>query len=226
MAVLAVIHHLKRPLLGHAEEPLQSAGLTLDERDLRRGDGLPSPDEVDGLLLMGGEQYAGDDEFAAEAAWLRDAVTAEVPVLGICLGGQLLARALGGQVRRSGRRVVEWRSLHKTPEGERDPLFAALPDPFPALHFNEDVFDAPPGAAVLAGPAPDGTAAFRHGPCAWGVQYHPDADGPTVERWIIEFPGDVPKGFGERSAALRAAQTEASRALFGGFARLVAERGA
>jgi GMP synthase (glutamine-hydrolysing) len=211
-----------RPFLGHAERPLRDAGLTLDERHFRRDDPLPAPGEVDGLLVLGGEQHAGGDEFAGEAAVLRDFVTADLPVLGICLGGQLLARALGGQVRRTGGRTVEWRELHKTPEGERDPLFGPLPDPIPALHFNEDVFDAPPGAAILAGPAPDGTAAFRHGPSAWGVQYHPDADEPAVERWIADFAREVPDGFGELSTQHARAQAEASHTLFARFAELVA----
>ncbi|MEA2294142.1 MAG: hypothetical protein QOE86_1781 [Solirubrobacteraceae bacterium] len=187
---------------------------------MRRGDRLPAPDAVDGVLVFGGEQHAGDPTFAPEADFLREAVAAGLPVLGICLGGQLLARALGGQVRRSGRRMVEWRELRKTPEGAADRLFSALPDPLPALHFNEDVFDAPPGAIVLAGPAPDGTAAFRHGR-AWGVQYHPDADEAVVERWIADFADDVPDGFAAASAALAERQAQASRALFEGFAQVV-----
>jgi GMP synthase-like glutamine amidotransferase len=192
---------------------------------VRRGDRLPRPDEADGLLLLGGEQYAGGDDFSGEAIALRELVTAGIPVLGICLGGQLLARALGGQVRRTGRRMVEWRELHRTPEGVRDRLFGALPDPFPALHFNEDVFDAPPGAAVLAGPAPDGTAAFRHGPSAWGVQYHPDTDGPALASWIDAFAGDIPDGFREESERRLDEQALVSALLFGAFADVVAGRG-
>lgn len=221
--MLAVIHHLKSPFLGHAEQPLRAAGLELDERHVRQGDRIPPPEEMDGLLILGGEQHAGGEDFDEEAAALRAAVTAGVPVLGICLGGQLLARAMGGAVRRGPRRMVEWRALHKTPEGERDELFGALPDPLPALHFNEDVFDAPPGAAILAGPAPDGTAAFRHGPRAWGVQYHPDADAAAVERWIDAFADDIPDGFRELSAAKAAEQARASELLFSRFARLVAD---
>jgi len=224
LPVLAVIHHLEKPFLGHAEAPLQEAGLELDERFVRHGDRLPAPDEADGLLVFGGEQHAGDDGFGPTATLLRDAVTAGVPVLGICLGGQLLARALGGAVRRGPRRMVEWRTLHKTPEGERDRLFGPLPDPIPALHFNEDVFDAPPGADVLVGPAPSGAAAFRVGR-SWGLQYHPDADAEVVDRWIAEYARDIgdPAAFREASEAHREAQARASAILFGGFARVVAQ---
>jgi GMP synthase (glutamine-hydrolysing) len=188
---------------------------------VRHGDRLPRPDEVDGVLLFGGEQHAGDDVFASEAAALRDLATAGLPVLAICLGGQLLARALGGQVRRGVRRMVEWRELRKTAAGERDVLFGPLPDPFPALHFNEDVFDAPPGSAVLAGPAPDGTAAFRHGPRAWGLQYHPDADGPAIERWMDDFADQIPTGFRDGFEHRLEHQAHTSELLFSGFAGIV-----
>jgi GMP synthase (glutamine-hydrolysing) len=197
---------------------------------MRRGDRLPAPDEVDGVLVFGGEQHAGDPTFAPEADFLRAAVAAGLPVLGICLGGQLLARALGGRVRRSGRRTVEWRELHKTPEGAADRLFSALPDPLPALHFNEDVFEPPPGAVELLGRVADGAEAFRFGNCAWAMQFHPDADAPTLARWWREFPDYLEKAGADaqeliaESARRAADQERASRALFGGFARAVGGR--
>jgi GMP synthase (glutamine-hydrolysing) len=230
LPVLLVIHHLRRPFLGHAEAPLREAGLTLDERFRREGVGLPGAREVDGILVFGGEQSAvGDAEdavLAPEAALLEDAVAAEVPVLGICLGGQLLARALGGRVRHLGR-VVEWRDLQRTAAGREDPLFGRLEDPVPALHFNEDVFDAPRGATVLAGPAPSGSAAaFRTGPCAWGLQYHPDADAAVLERWMTEYADEIPdlEAFRAATAERLDAQARASAILFGTFARIVSER--
>src|SRR5829696_8446351 len=102
--VLAVLHHLDPPDLGLAEAPLRAADLHLDERSPTAGEPLPRLDEVDGILSLGGGQSAVDlaaePALAAEAALLRDAVAAQVPVLGVCLGGQLLAAALGAEVRR------------------------------------------------------------------------------------------------------------------------------
>jgi GMP synthase-like glutamine amidotransferase len=153
---------------------------------------------------------------------MRSALEAGVPVLGICLGGQVLAHALGGRVRHVGR-MVEWRELRKLPAAEADPLFGPLPEPIPALHFNEDVFDAPPGAEVLAGPAPSGTAAFRWRDRAWGVQYHPDADAPTVARWIAEYRSDIPDPEAFEADSMRhvEAQARASALLFGAFAAAI-----
>jgi GMP synthase (glutamine-hydrolysing) len=228
LPVLLVIHHLQRPFLGHAELPLREAGLELDERFRRRGHELPALDAVDGVLAFGGEQSAvdadGDPVLGPEAALLRAAVAAEKPVLGICLGGQLLARALGGSVWHAGR-MIGWRDLERTPAGRADALFGALEDPVPALHFNEDVFDAPPGAEVLAGPAPAGVAAFRAGPRAWGVQYHPDATGEVLARWMAEYGHEIPDPDALRRATAERldAQARTSAILFGTFARIVSE---
>jgi GMP synthase-like glutamine amidotransferase len=224
--VVAVLHHLEQPFLGHVGGPLVAAGLDLDERFLAAGNPLPELGGLDGIVSLGGEQSAvradADPLLSAEARLLREAAHAGVPVLGICLGGQVLAHALGGRVRHVGR-MVEWRELSKLPAAAADPLVAGLPEPVPAMHFNEDVFDAPPGAEVLLGPAPSGTAAFRWGERAWGLQYHPDADGEVIDRWIADYERDIgyPAGFRAASARYADAQARASEILFAAFARIV-----
>jgi GMP synthase-like glutamine amidotransferase len=229
-AVLAVIHHLQRPFLGRAARALREADLQVREHDLRRGDPLPDLDEVDGILSLGGEQsvLAGGRWLEDEAELLRTAVAREVPVLGICLGAQILAHATGGSVRREGRRI-EWRELRRTPDAQDDPLARAVPDPLWALHWNEDVFTPPPGAVELwdrpAGPS----EGFRIGPRAWGVQFHPDVDPDELEHWY-ELPGWLEEA-GVEEAAARAADAErlphqarSSEALFAAFAAVVGQR--
>ncbi len=228
MAVVAVLHHLDKSSLGHVGPPLRAAGLELDERVLLHGGELPEPGTADGLVVLGGDQSAVDADadplLAREAHLLRDTVAAGVPVLGICLGGQLLAHALGGRVRHVGR-MVEWRSLRKTAAASGDPVFGILEEPVPALHWNEDVFDAPPGAEVLLEPAPAGVEAFRVG-SAWGLQYHPDVDRAVLDEWLIDYGDQVPdlEAFAAESAARMDAQARASEALFGAFARVVLSR--
>lgn len=225
--VLAVIHHLERPFLGRAARPLRAAGLDLREHDLRRGASLPDLDEVDGILTLGGEQSVLDRDPAleAEAELLRAAVAREVPVLGICLGAQILAHATGGSVRHEGRRI-EWRAVRRTPEAHGDPLAGALPDPLWALHWNEDVF-VPPADAVELWDRPAGPSeGFRIGPRAWGVQFHPDVDPEELEHWY-RLPGWLDQAGVEESAARAAdaerfpAQAAASDALFSAFAAVV-----
>jgi GMP synthase-like glutamine amidotransferase len=222
---VVVIHHLEPPNLGHVRT-LREAGLELEEC---HGGVLPDVGEVDGLVVMGGMQSVADgaDPLPEEVDLLRRAVDARVPVLGICLGAQLLARAAGGEVRHSGR-SIEWRELTRTDEGYGDPLFGALPEPVPALHWNEDVIEPPPDAVELLARAGDGAEAFRVGGAAWGVQYHPDVDAEALDSWYERYAAYI----GDADVdALKAEdrrrepdQRRASQALFGAFARLVAAR--
>ena len=231
--VIAVLHHLERPFLGHAGAVLGEAGAELDERDVRRGDPLPELSEVDGIVSLGGEQSVLDIDrepgLAAEAALLRAAVEREVPVLGVCLGGQLLAHALGGRVRRRPQRLVAWVPLEALGAARGDPLLGALPDGAAGLHFNEDGVETPPGAVeLLRGPG-HGAEAFRIGPSAWGVQFHAEVDAEALNAWYRDWPYALEEaGVTEeqtRAADARhlAGQRGLSEALFGGFARVVGE---
>src|SRR5438105_11749524 len=153
MARLLVLHHLEHPFLGHAEAPLRQAGLELDERDLLHGDPLPEPGEADGILSLGGDQSVRNIHrypyLEAEAELLREEAERGTPVLGVCLGGQLLAHALGGTVERLPRRIVEWVEVEKLPGATDDPVIGPLPDRVRALHWNEDGFTVPEGAVEL-----------------------------------------------------------------------------
>ena len=231
MAVVAVLHHLERPFLGQVEGPLRAAGLTLDERHVLRGDALPDLGAIDAVVSLGGEMSVRDIDrhpaLGAEAAFLRSAFDQGLPVLGVCLGGQLLAHALGARVRLAGR-VLEWRDLEPTEAALDDPIFSRLPTPVPALHFNEDVFDLPAGAVELLTGEGEGVEAFRAGERAWAVQYHPDVDGLALDGWYADF-GSWIDAIGVDLGRMRAAtdermraQNEASAALFGAFADVVA----
>ena len=236
MPVLAIVHHLERPFLGHAGPPLRAPDLTLRELHVRRGDRLPPPDAIDGIVSFGGEQSVrdiGDDpQLAAEAAWLRDAVHAGIPVLGVCLGAQLLARAAGARVFRLRRRMLSWEPLELTAEGAEDPVFRTLPLGARGLQWNEDGFDLPPGAVELVRRTAPSCQAFRLGESAWGVQFHPDVDEPALAHWYAEWGGVLTEA-GVPGAAARAVdgahmprQPALANALFGAFAGVVRRRAA
>ena len=225
---VVVIHHLEHPDLGYART-IREAGLELEERHPVKGDPLPDLEDVDGLVVMGGMQSVADgaDPLSGEVELLRRAIDAGVPTLGICLGAQLLARAAGGDVRRSGRRI-EWRWLVPTEAAAGDPLFGELPELVPGLHWNEDVIEPPTDAIELLARAGDGAEAFRIGDAAWGVQYHADVDGDVLRSWyddyadyVVDFEVDALKAEDRRRES---DQERASRALFGAFALFVAER--
>lgn len=232
--VIAVLHHLERPFTGHAGRVLRAAGVTLDERDRRAGDPLPDLGEVDGVLSLGGEHSVRDIaehlELAAEAELLREAVAREVPVLGVCLGGQLLAHALGGSVSRLPRRLLEWAPIEPLPAAAGDPVLGALPEGARALHWNEDGFALPPDAVELLRPVSAGGEGFRAGRAAWGIQFHPEVDGETLEGWYADWPAEAEQA-GRTVEEARAAdarhlatQARVAEAVFGGFGRVVTAR--
>jgi GMP synthase (glutamine-hydrolysing) len=232
---VACLHNLERAFTGHAGSALQAAGVTVDEVRLRDGDPLPDLASIDGVLALGGEQSVRDIDantvMEAEAALLRDAVEAGVPVFGVCLGAQLLAHALGGRVHRLPRRMVRWEPIVPLPAAAGDPVAGSLPPGAQALHWNEDGFSLPPGAVELfAQPDGGGVEAFRYGDVAWGVQFHPEVDGEALEGWYEHDAWELDEaGVTEEQARAADAgglpgQRPLSDALFGGFARVVAAR--
>jgi GMP synthase (glutamine-hydrolysing) len=232
--VIGVLHNLDQAFTGHAGTVLRAAGVELDERRLMDGDALPGLDELDGILALGGDQSVRDIAdsplLTAEAALLRDAVAAGVPVFGVCLGAQLLAHTLGGDVARLPRRMVEWAPLTALEAAGGDPVFGALPRGARALHWNEDGFEPPAGAVELLARVGAGAEAFRYGDRAWGVQFHPEVDPKGLEGWYAEGGRELAQaGVSEEQARLAdaehlPAQVALSTALFGGFARVVAAR--
>jgi GMP synthase-like glutamine amidotransferase len=225
---VAVIHHLERPALGHVAA-MRDAGVDLEECHAVSGDPLPDLDGVDGLVVLGGLQSVADgaDPLPEAVDLLRRAIERDVPVLGVCLGAQLLARAAGGQVRHAGR-SIEWRELTRSEAAEGDPVFGSLPEPVPALHWNEDVIEPPPLAVELLERAAEGAEAFRVGDLAWGVQFHPDVDAEALDAWYDDFAtyvGDLDADALQAEDRRREADQErASRALFTAFARVVVAR--
>lgn len=190
--VLVVEHDAGCPpaLLG---EWLTAAGATLDVRRPVEGEPLPgSLDEHEALLVLGGPQDADDPAhawFGPTRALVREAAERGRPALGVCLGHQLAALALGGRTGRNpaGQQVglvpVGW-----TSEAAEDPLLGGLAaGPARGVHWNDDVvLEVPPGAAVLAR-APGGEVqALRLAPTVWGVQWHPEVDEPILRRWAEE----------------------------------------
>jgi GMP synthase (glutamine-hydrolysing) len=176
----------------------------------RWGDVAGAPD---GLVVLGGAMGACDDALAPWLAptrsLLADAVALGVPTLGVCLGHQLAAVALGGTVQRnpSGRTIGPV-SVRLTGAAASDRMLAGV-DGLLAIHYNDDVVvEVPPGATVLA-TLPDGwPQAMRFGPSAWGVQFHPETSPEVFGAWLR---WDSPDGLtAEQEVLLR--QVQAARA--------------
>lgn len=175
---------------GYIGERIRELGVQLDVLHPYRGDAVPETTEgYDGLLVLGGTPGPFDD---TSAGWLPDvrrliasALVEELPLLGICLGGELLAAVAGGKVDRIvGPPEIGLHSLQPTEAARTDPLFAGLPAAAPAVEWHwEEIVELPPGSVALCGSERFPNQAFRVGPAAWGTQFHPEVLTEAATEW-------------------------------------------
>jgi GMP synthase-like glutamine amidotransferase len=211
-----LIEHLADEGVGAFGDWLTGAGLDLTTHRVHT-DGPPPrtlPEGYAALVAMGGVMGVGDADrlpwLRDEMALLRNAVDRSLPVLGVCLGAQLLAQATGGEVR-TGRIGPELgvRRVHLAPAAAADALLHDLPPIVEAVqwHFDE-ILALPPGAALLAGSPMYPHQAFRLGESAWGVQFHPEALPSMVARWALA-DAEALRGDGTDPATVAAQAEEA-----------------
>lgn len=178
--------------MGSLDGVLAAAALEPRQLDLfqRVPDDLPWSDSA-GLIVLGGTMSANDGrEFpflVAELDWLREAVRRNVPTLGICLGAQLLAKALGAEVYRSPMSEIGWFRIELLPAAAGDHLFRGRGPSETVFHWHRDTFDLPAGAVHLAQSPACPQQAFRVGQSAYGLQFHAEMVPELMETWLREF---------------------------------------
>jgi GMP synthase (glutamine-hydrolysing) len=193
--VLSVIHG--REARTELFEPVVvEAGHRLDEWSFVWGTPPPRPlDSYDAVLVFGGAMHADQDAYhpwlTEETRWLEQVVDRGTPVLGICLGVQLLARAAGSWVGPLATPEIGWFDVELTEAGVADPVLGALPRSFEALQWHSYTYRVPAGAVELA-TSPACTQAFRLGEACWGVQFHPEVTEPQVGGWIVDTEDPPP----------------------------------
>ena len=152
---------------------------------------VPDPTEFDAILAMGGFQHVGENEkypyLVRVESMICKAVEEDIPYLGICLGGQLLAHALGAPVKRHAITPLGFYEVQITAGGKTDPLFRGLPGYQQVFHWHEDTFDIPKEAVQLASNAQTENQAFRYGRYAYGTQYHLEVTPAMLDVWL-HFP--------------------------------------
>jgi GMP synthase-like glutamine amidotransferase len=215
--VLVLQHHPdEHP--GSLRPLLEEAGLELTTVELDAGEAIPALEPFDLMLVMGGPQHVWEEDeyawLAGEKAVIRRWVgDLQRPFLGVCLGHQLLADAMGGWVRRMAVPEIGVLEISRTATGRVDPLFGQLSWIFPGLQWHEaEVVQPPPGATVLAENEHSPIQALRVGTHALGVQFHAEVGADTIAKWaaIPEYERTLSTHFG--SADVLAQQVEAQLA--------------
>jgi GMP synthase (glutamine-hydrolysing) len=174
-----------------------AAGHSLDEWSF--GWGTPSPrplESYDAVFVFGGAMHADQDEhhpwLVEETAWLEQLLQTQTPVLGVCLGVQLLARAAGSWVRRMpDGPEIGWCHVELTEAGALDPVLGSMPRMFDALQWHHYTYGLPAGAVELA-KSPACTQAFRLGESCWGVQFHPEVTATQLDGWMDDADDPPP----------------------------------
>jgi GMP synthase-like glutamine amidotransferase len=187
---LLVLQHIACEPPAAFEDEVRARGLDLVRVELDEGEPLPDWREFASIVVMGGPMGAYEDGdyawLAPEKILLREAVQADVPVWGVCLGAQLLAAALGARVYPGHRPEVGLLPVELAPAAADDPVFGSAPARFHTLQWHGDTFELPAGATLLASSREYANQAFRVGR-SYGLQFHLEVPLELATEW-----GEVP----------------------------------
>lgn len=229
-----VLKHADCEGLGLWEEHGREAGIRFEVVDLHRGGSLPPPHRFQAVISLGGPMNAYEEEahpfLRREDAYIRQVLALGVPFLGICLGGQLLTKAVGGVVTRNGVEEIGWHTVGLDLQGQRDPLFTGLPETLTVFQWHGDTFSIPRGAVRLATSPACENQAFRYGfgGIAYALQFHLEVTALMVEEWLHAYSGELEglAGQGDRTSVLAETPTQCeslrtvAKQVFTNFCRL------
>ncbi len=216
MPEVLVLQHVRCETLGTIADALDAVGISA--RYVRAFEGEPVPNgmgDAAGLVVMGGPMGVYDhprypfllDEMRLVERALRD----EKPVLGVCLGSQLLAAVLGAEVKKGNQKEIGWYPVRLTGEAASDPLWAGVASPFVAFHWHGDVFELPHGAVALACSELTQYQAFRYGRNAYAFLFHMEVTKEGVAGMVGAFPDELGETGVDGGDIMRAAEDHLPR---------------
>ena len=222
MRVLSVTHGPTVPG-GVFDDVVEAAGHDLERWVVPIGGTPQPPSSYDAVMVFGGSMHPDQDDhfdwLEREEEFLQATLADDVPVVGVCLGAQMLARAAGAWVGPAAVSEVGWIEIELTPEGADDPVLGVLPPRTHAFEWHHYTHAVPEGGTELAR-SPDCTQAFRLGHAAWGIQFHAEVTQPMLRSWVAEEPAELPAGpeaFLAEAEARIALWNEQGRALCAAF---------
>lgn len=180
---LMVLRHEPFEHLGYFAEILNDLHIPFVYSDLN--------DKLDlgphaGLIVMGGPQSANDPDMSAEMHFIQQVIDENYPVLGICLGAQLIAKTLGAHVYRNREKEIGWAPVHFTEMGQADPVLGGLDSPSMFFHWHSETFTQPPGTELLAYTDKCRQQAFRYRDSVYGIQFHPEITPAMIVDWSAQ----------------------------------------
>jgi GMP synthase (glutamine-hydrolysing) len=233
MTDVLILQHVRPEPPGNIAEVLEERSVSTDIVQIFRGDPVPESLEADGLVVMGGPMGIGDldnrPHLSKELTLIEEALRDDRPVLGVCLGSQLLAHVLGAEVQPGPEKEIGWDEVTLTDAAANDPLFRDVDESFTPFHWHGDVFALPDGAVSLARSAQTEHQAFRYGERAYGLLFHLEVTPKTVAWMTKAFQDELAEEGLDGAAIRREAMThepslrDTARTVFGRWADLVVE---
>lgn len=184
-----VFQHVPYEPLGTLDPLLKECGFRIRYVNFgREPESRPTLEKYEALIVLGGpmnsDQIDSYPNLVTEVEIIREAIARDMSVLGICLGAQLLAKALGGSVSRNAVREIGWHDVSLTDRGASDPVLSSFAPRQQVFQWHEDGISLPPGVIKLAESVASSVQAFRFGEHAYGFQFHLEASQSLIERWL------------------------------------------
>jgi GMP synthase (glutamine-hydrolysing) len=196
MRVLSIVHEPTSTGGGGLfEDVVEQRGDRLERISIAHdASALDAPELYGAIMVFGGAMHPDQDRehpwLADEAAFIREAIEREIPLFGVCLGAQLIARAVGAEVAPVAAAEVGWSTVYVNEAGLADPVLGVLPGRIDAFQWHYYGFELPQGASLLA----DNDAArqgYRLGEHTWGVQFHPEVTRHMLDHWFVEGEAEL-----------------------------------
>jgi GMP synthase (glutamine-hydrolysing) len=227
--MIHALYHVPSETLGLIKTCLDKRGLPVAEHQVYENQVPSYSSSMSALIVMGGPMNVDETHLYpflnAEVKLITQVLQARRPVLGICLGAQLLAKVLGSRVYPNRVREVGWYPVELLPEAGNDRLFSKVPRTFDVLHWHGDTFDLPEGATHLARSDRCVNQAFRWGSSVWGLQFHLEVTPEMIDDWVqgedsisyIRGAGEDPEEISEKTTAIFSTLQPLAEQIFSSF---------
>lgn len=188
MTEILIFKHVPFEGPGTFREELDRRGLKFREINLYEGGAPKDLDGCGGLIIMGGPMNVYEEDgypfLKDEDRLIKEAYSKKLPMIGVCLGAQLMAKAAGAKVTKGGKKEIGWYPLHIMDEAMKDPVFCSLPKEVEVFQWHGDTFDIPDRAVRLASSDLFPNQAFRIGDNAYAFQFHIEVTSDIIKSWI------------------------------------------